>query len=82
MRIEELKKTKDQRPFQSFSIRMADGREIQVKHPDAVAWDSDHPRTVICVLPGGGWEVIDIALVTSLGVPAPPAESRAEGNPA
>jgi hypothetical protein len=82
MRIDELKKAKDQRPFQPFLIRMADGREIQVRHPDAVAWDSDHPRIAICVLPGGGWDVIDVALVTSLGTPAPapPAESKAEGN--
>jgi hypothetical protein len=33
VKIDELKKAKDQRPFQPFHLRMADGREIQVTHP-------------------------------------------------
>jgi hypothetical protein len=37
MTIAELKKAKDERPFTPFTIEMADGRKIQVKHPDAVA---------------------------------------------
>ncbi|HZW29353.1 MAG TPA: hypothetical protein VFF52_01515 [Isosphaeraceae bacterium] len=87
MKIEELKKAKDQRPFRPFSIRMADGKEIPVRHPDAVAWDDDvddedngeaeEPLTVVCVVPGGGWEVIDLDLVTSLGFP--PAQSKGKG---
>jgi hypothetical protein len=72
MRIEELKKAKAQWPFVPFPIRMADGREIEVRHPDAVAWDAGCPRTAVCVPPGGGWEVIDVALITSLGTPIPP----------
>jgi hypothetical protein len=80
MRFEELRRAKDQRPFQPFLIRMADGREIRVRHPDAIAWDPEHPRTAICVLPGGDWEYIDIALITSLGVPAPPPSPTQEGN--
>jgi hypothetical protein len=77
MRIEQLKKAKDRRPFQPFWIRMADGREIQVRHPDAVAWESDQARIAVCIVPGGGWEVIDVALATSLGMQAPasPADS-------
>jgi len=63
MRIDELKRAKDARPFRPFLIRMADGREITVRHPDAVAWDN--PRIAICATPGG-WEVIDMALIASL----------------
>jgi len=50
VKIDELKKAKDQRPFQPFHVRMADGREIQVTHPDAVAWHPDTPayRRVYC----------------------------------
>ena len=48
MRIEELKKAKDQRPFRPLMIRMADGREVEVRHPDAVAWYEDAPRVAIC----------------------------------
>ncbi len=68
MKIEDLKKAKDQRPFQPFLIRMADGREVRVSHPDAIAWGPELPRIALVVVPDGGWEVIDIALITSLGV--------------
>ena len=54
MKIEELKKAKDRRPFQPFSIRMADGREIEVRHPDAVAWEDANARTAVCIVRGGG----------------------------
>jgi hypothetical protein len=46
MEIEELKRATDQRPFQPFGIRTADGRSITVGHPNAVAWDSQSPRIV------------------------------------
>ena len=44
---------------------MADGREIPVRRPDALAWDN--PRIAICATPGG-WEVMDVALITSLAL--------------
>jgi hypothetical protein len=65
MGIDELKRAKDERPFRPFLIRMADGREIPVRHPDAVAWDN--PRLAIWATPGG-WEFIDVALITSLAM--------------
>jgi hypothetical protein len=82
MRIDELKKAKDQRPFQPFMIQMEDGREMPVRHPDAVAWDPDRARIAVRTLQGGGWEVIDVALVKSLGLQteAVTAGSAAEGN--
>jgi hypothetical protein len=77
MRIEELKKAKDERPFHPFVIRMADGREIRVSHPDALAWaerepdepeedEVEEPDIVFCVIPNGNRIVIDLALVTAL----------------
>jgi hypothetical protein len=84
MRIDELKKAKDQRPFQPFLIEMEDGRAMPVRHPDAVAWDPDRARIAVRTLQGGGWEVIDVALVKSLGLPATSAtaESNADGGQA
>jgi hypothetical protein len=79
LRIEELKKMKDRRPFEPFFIRMADGREVRVKHPDAVSWDPDQIRIAVCGVPGGGTEVIDVALVTSLGLPAPATNQSGNG---
>jgi hypothetical protein len=80
VRLDELRNAKDRRPFQPFLIRMADGREIRIRHPDAIAWGPEHPRTAICVLPSGDCEYIDIALITSLGMPAPFSPDNADGN--
>jgi hypothetical protein len=84
--IAELKKVKDRRPFEPFFIRMADGREILVRHPDAVAWDDEideeenddemGPLTAICIIPGGGWEVINLDLVTSFALAPPQAKAK------
>jgi hypothetical protein len=87
MRIEELKRAKDERPFRPFSIRMADGRKVPVTHPDALAWEANFddetgepaaPFTVVCVVPGGGWVVIDLALITALEFQPQGGEGKAK----
>ena len=78
MTIKELKKAKDERPFRPFLIHMSDGRELKVPHPDAVAWENDDAEIAVCMVPGGGWEVIDVILITSLGI-APPTSARRKG---
>lgn len=77
MKIEDIKRAKDQRPFQPFEIRIADGRSIVVGHPDALAWnDPESPRTVLCITEGGGHVAGDPGLemvgrrVVGLGIPA------------
>jgi hypothetical protein len=69
--IEELKRAKDQRPFLPITIRMADGREIRVTHPDVVSLGGDQPRVAICSRPNGGRDLNEVALITSLGMSAP-----------
>ena len=44
MTIDELRQAKNQRPFEPFRIRLADGHELPILHPDAVAWEDDTPR--------------------------------------
>jgi len=82
MKVDELKRAKDQRPLQPFEIRMADGRSIVARHPDTLTWDAPQsPRTAPCISEGGRREFIDVALITSLGRPAPrrPAEGPLAG---
>jgi hypothetical protein len=93
MRIEELRKAKNETPFQPFVIRMADGNEIRVTHPDALAWaaleadpDEDNgeveePDVVYCVLPTGQRVVIDLDLVTALELAPwePPGKAKKKG---
>jgi hypothetical protein len=70
VKIEELKKAKDQRPFQAFLIRMADGREVRATHPDGLAWDRENPRVVLAISQGE-YHWIEVALITSLVLQIP-----------
>jgi hypothetical protein len=80
MKVEDLKRIKDQRPVTLFRIRLADENEIEIKHPDAAAWAArDNPRLVLCVSDGDvRW--IDIALVFSFVVQEPPLPQRSNGD--
>jgi hypothetical protein len=79
VKIDELRRAKNQRPFQPFQIVMADSQEpIRINHPDAIGWDpGDHPR-VAFALSGGKHHWIEVALITRIvaDVPAPPAGSN------
>ena len=70
MKLEEIRQVKNQRPFLPFLVRTADGRELRVSHPDAIAWKESSPRIVICSSPGG-WEIIDVGLIVSLAIQEP-----------
>jgi hypothetical protein len=88
MKIEELRKAKDERPVRPFVIRMADGKEVPVSHPDAIAWEAaipdedngevDEPDVAFCVVPGGNRIVIDLALVTALELSPFESEGKAK----
>jgi hypothetical protein len=72
MRLDDLKQAKGRRPFEPFEIHLADGREIPVRHPDALAWEGpDFAPVLYIVLGGGKWEVVNFAAITSLSVAAP-----------
>lgn len=72
MKIDDIKRVKSRQPFEPFVIRTSDGRELLVRHPDAVSWD-DGGRALSCFAPDG-WELLDVAHVTSLSA-APKAEA-------
>ncbi|MGC8639017.1 MAG: hypothetical protein ACP5XB_03960 [Isosphaeraceae bacterium] len=66
MQIDEIRRAKDQRPLRPFVIRMADGNEIRITHPDAVAWgESDNPR-VLTAISGPGRYSVEVALITAI----------------
>jgi hypothetical protein len=46
MDVNTLRATLRKQPFQAFTIRLVDGREYLVKHPDFVAVS---PRTVVVI---------------------------------
>jgi hypothetical protein len=67
--IEQLRATAKAQPFVPFTLRLADGRQYDVNHPDFV---SSHPqgRTVIVYKPSdnGDFEIIDLLLVVGIEV--------------
>ena len=50
-------------PFQPFSMHLADGRSLAVKHPEVVAVGK---RRLIVVQPDDSWAVVEPLLVVSL----------------
>ena len=78
VKLDEIKRVKDQRPFQPFLIRMADGREIRISHPDAISWDVESPRMAFAIARGEHhW--IEVALITSLVLPVPASGEPEDG---
>jgi hypothetical protein len=69
MTIEQLRKLHLARPFQPFVIHLADGRSLQVPHPEFLS-QSPTGRTISVGLPDGTHEIVDLLLVTSLRVRA------------
>ena len=58
-------------PFQPFVIRMADGREYRIEHPDfALAAGSEVPQVTI-EEPNGSQHNLSVLLITSVEVTAP-----------
>ena len=67
MTTEAIKTAVQSRPFRPFSVRLADGSQIQIQSQDNVAL---HPagKTFVVFEPDGGYRIVDIPLVTDLSV--------------
>ncbi len=65
MTIQQLQAFHQARPFHPFRIHLADGRSIDVEHPEFLA-AFPSGRTVMVTEPDDTWEVVDLLLVTSL----------------
>jgi len=63
MDIQGIREALQKRPFQEFSIRLADGRTLPVPHPEFVAVS---PRRIIVVAEDGSWSVVEPLLIVSL----------------
>ena len=54
-------------PFQPFVIRMADGQEYRIEHPDCVLAASSEAPHIIIEEPDGSVHFLSVLLVTSIG---------------
>ena len=67
MTVDQFRAALHRVPFSPFTIRMADGRAIDVPHPDFVA-HVPTGRTVIVVHPNESHSVLDLLLMSELEV--------------
>ena len=75
MTIEQLRRTHQATPFQSFRIRMADGRTFSIPHPDFLSM-SPSGRTAVIYQPDDSASIVDLLLMTELE-PAPLSSTSA-----
>ena len=71
MTIEQIRNIHRAQPFRPFAIHVADGRVIEVPHPDFLS-HSPTGRTIIVYHGDESFSVLDLLLVTELEVHSPP----------
>jgi len=62
---EQLRTTIRAHPFQPFMIRMADGRQFAIPHPDFLSM-SPSGRTAVIYHPDDSASIVDLLLMTEL----------------
>ena len=72
MTIEAMQRFTAVNSFQPFAMHLADGRSLDVKHPEGV-FSKSNQRTITALNDEGMYEVIDLLLVVSLR-PLPPGK--------
>jgi hypothetical protein len=63
-----LREALRKQPFEPFAIRLADGRSLQVNHPEFVAVGT---RRVIVVHDDDSWSTVEPILIVSLDYASP-----------
>lgn len=66
MELSAIRDAVHQQPFQPFSLRLVDGREVTVRHPDFIAIADTGRRIVVFPPKSANWSVIDPLLVVSI----------------
>jgi hypothetical protein len=75
MTTEQLRTAIRATPFRPFRIRMADGRQFQIPHPDFLSM-SPASRSVVIYHPDDSASIVDLLLMTELELSPPVAEGR------
>jgi hypothetical protein len=65
MTTNEVRDALHRKPFHPFTIRAASGEEVDVPHPEFLAF-SRSGRTISVALRTGGFAILDLLLVDSL----------------
>ena len=63
MNLDGIRQALRRRPFSPFSMMLADGRALDVRHPEFVAVG---PRLTTVIAEDGSWSVVEPLLIVSL----------------
>ena len=75
MTVERIRMVMSTRPFQPFTINLADGRSFGIGHPDFIAVSPRRGATIIFFTVDGDFEIITLRQITgSCGKGEPPAD--------
>jgi hypothetical protein len=70
-----IKEMRDAAPFKPFDIHLTNGHTLRVATPDHLFFIPKSPEFMV-VLPDGGFRIIDLAQVVSIGRAANRAKSH------
>ncbi|MCB9935772.1 MAG: hypothetical protein H6840_08780 [Planctomycetes bacterium] len=76
MDIAKLKELREASPFRPFSIDLADGRQLHVRHRDFISI-SPEGRTCIVWQPDDSMTIVDVRLIQSITQGPPPQTDAA-----
>jgi hypothetical protein len=65
MIAEEIRRAQRTQPFRPFTLRVADGRAYEVKHPELMIV-TPRGRTVIVVTPDSEVNILDTLMITAI----------------
>ena len=68
MTIEQLRRAYQAKPFQPFTMRLADGSRVHVPHPEFLLPHPSNGRTVAVAVPGDAFVIIDLLLVSAIEI--------------
>lgn len=68
MTVERLRDVLATTPFRPFTILMADGRNLAVRHRECVAYQPANPRTVVVIDGDDQVHIVEMLLISELEV--------------
>ncbi len=66
MTIDTLRAYHQAKPFHPFVLQLADGQEVEILHPECLAYFPKSPRTISVALTGDLVKAIDLLMVVAI----------------
>lgn len=75
MTVQQLRTVQGASPFRPYTLQLADGSEVHVRHPELVAI-APSGRTLAVAASEDAFKIIDLLLVTAIDVDGGPPQRR------